>query len=158
VGEHGNDSGQTHEPVDFDDLDSLLTTTQTQTPGSRVEQKPNSRAFHTRNSPADAAAEAHRVLTDWATERDDVRVLAGKNILELTVAGSSKGDVIAAAFPEYDGIIYIGDDTTDETVFEILRPDDVGIKVGEGATAERFRVPNVDAVVEVLETIVRSTM
>ncbi|HEU4318867.1 MAG TPA: trehalose-phosphatase [Acidimicrobiia bacterium] len=155
VGEHGNDSGQSHEPVDFDDLDHLLAATEADTPGSRVEHKPNSRAFHTRNSPADAAAMAQDALRAWASGREGVRVLAGKDILELTIAESSKGDVIAGAFDEYDGVIYIGDDTTDETVFDVLRPHDIGIKVGEGETAARFRVPDVDAVVQVLETITR---
>ena len=157
VGEHGNDSGEAHEPVDFDDLDYLLAETQAETPGSRVERKPNSRAFHTRNSPSDVAAAAQDSLAAWAADKDGIRILTGKDILELTVGEVSKGDVIATGFEDYDGIIYIGDDTTDESVFQALRRTDIGIKVGVGETAARFRVPDVSAVVGVLNALVEAS-
>ena len=50
-------------------------------------------------------------------------------------------------------MIYIGDDTTDETVFDVLGPDDVGVKVGPGPTAAAYRVDDVSGVVEVLRAL-----
>lgn len=155
VGEHGNDPGFGHETVDFDELDSILLTLQETTPGSRVERKPSSRAFHTRTSPQDAATVAKRALVDWA-EKSEMKLLAGKDIVELTVATRTKGDVVADTFDRYDGVVYIGDDTTDETAFEILRSEDIAIKVGEGETAASYRVPDVAAVAALLGRMVEA--
>ena len=156
VGEHGNDPGDGAGSAEMGEMDVLLETLVARTPGSRVEKKPTSRAFHTRTSPVAAAEEANSALRDWARGREDVRVLEGKDIVELTLGERTKGDVISAVADSYDGVIYIGDDTTDETVFEILRKGDIGIKVGEGPTRATFRVTGVAEVAGILETMVAS--
>ena len=102
------------------------------------------------------AAAARRRLEQWARSRNDVRVMTGKDIIELSVAGVTKGSFVEDLLADYDGVVFIGDDTTDETVFEILRPTDIGIKVGEGQTAALFRVSDVTAVVDALGVMASS--
>jgi trehalose-phosphatase len=88
----------------------------------------------------------------WVERHPEVGVIEGKKVVELTTAARTKGDAIlelAGGRPA----LYIGDDTTDETVFAVLGPLDVGIKVGEGETEAPYRVEDVDGVVTILEKI-----
>ncbi|WKV16772.1 hypothetical protein LP422_21985 [Janibacter limosus] len=52
-----------------------------------------------------------------------------------------------------DATVYLGDDVTDEHVFTVLGPDDVGIKVGPGESAARLRVDDCTHVPEVLAAL-----
>jgi trehalose 6-phosphate phosphatase len=49
-------------------------------------------------------------------------------------------------------VVFIGDDVTDEDAFTALRAEDVGIKVGAGATAAEFRVGDQSEVAGILES------
>lgn len=154
VGEHGNDvEGVEVEPsqalVEAGELvDSLLE----RFPDAVVEKKRRSVTFHTRRLEREDGHEAAAVLRNWVAEKPDVKLLEGKEVFELTTATGDKGDAIrllARGRP----VIYIGDDTTDETVFETLGPDDLGVKVGEGPTAASHRVEDIAGVVTVLGQI-----
>lgn len=154
VGEHGNDFG---EPVPssppLEEAKRLVDTLVAGTPGSASEVKPRSVTFHYRNVEPGAEVDALALLRSWAEGRPQMSVLEGKEVIEVTVAGRNKGDAITELAGEQTRILYIGDDTTDETVFVRLGPDDVGIKVGPGETAATHRVEDVAGVVEVLEVI-----
>ncbi|MGH3649194.1 MAG: trehalose-phosphatase, partial [Acidimicrobiia bacterium] len=63
------------------------------------------------------------------------------------------GDAVRDLANRGAAVLYIGDDITDETVFEVLGDADVGIKVGSGPTAAKFRVESVSDVVAILEMI-----
>jgi trehalose 6-phosphate phosphatase len=52
-----------------------------------------------------------------------------------------------------DAVFFAGDDVTDETAFVRLRPDDVGVKVGDGDTAAEHRVADPQAVAALLEQL-----
>ncbi len=152
VGEHGNDMGQSFDKPDvLYEARELVDRLHDMLPGSVVEEKPRSVTFHTRRLDREQRLTASRVITDWATGRKGIELLKGKEVYELTVATRSKGDAIAELGADTDAVAYLGDDRTDETVFERLGPDDVGIKVGPGQTLAEYRVDDVDGVVEVLE-------
>ena len=118
-----------------------------------VEEKPRSVTFHTRRLDRKQRRTATHVIAEWAAGRQGIKLLQGKEVFELTVALKSKGDAIATLGADVAAVAYLGDDQTDETVFERLGPDDLGIKVGPGDTVARYRVEDVDGVVEVLESM-----
>jgi trehalose 6-phosphate phosphatase len=54
-----------------------------------------------------------------------------------------------------DAVAYFGDDVTDEHVFALLGPGDVGVKVGQGDTAAAWRVSGPPEVAEALALLAR---
>ncbi len=118
---------------------------------ARVERKPASVVLHTRlTSPDDAAR-----LTAAATQvgRDaGVDVLAGKDVVELSVLEVSKGEALRVLRTRLGAtrVFYAGDDVTDERAFVLLEPHDVTVKVGPGRTAARHRLADPAAVAVLL--------
>lgn len=106
-------------------------------PGVRLERKPFGIAVHTRQVRDAQRAEE---LLDAATalaEELGVELRHGKQVREFTVRPTSKADVlqqVREVQPDTP-VLYLGDDTTDEDLFEVLGSNDVGLKIGEGETA-----------------------
>jgi trehalose 6-phosphate phosphatase len=122
-------------------------------PGVTLESKPVSVAVHVRNADrATATAVVDDVLAGPATW-DGVHVSHGKEVVELVVVEASKGAALDLLRERLGatGVLFVGDDVTDETAFVRLRPGDVGIKVGPGDTAAAYRVEDPEAVSELLE-------
>ena len=105
---------------------------------------------------AAALAAACTALTDWvATAPEALEPIWGKKVVELRLRGVSKGTAVAriAARNPKQTPVYLGDDVTDEDAFRALHevhPEAVTVKVGAGETVARYRLPDVDAVVEYL--------
>lgn len=122
--------------------------------GVIVEDKGAAFAVHYRHAPDEAAALDR--LRAWAAGVPDVLTpIWGKKVVELRPAATSKGTAvrtIAAEHPDR-APVYLGDDVTDEDAFAALAEFEcaVSVKVGEGETAARYRLPDVDAVVAYLE-------
>jgi len=109
---------------------------------ARAELKPASVVLHTRTATRADAARFTAVMVALG-EASGVDVLRGKEVVELAVLDVDKGMALADLRAEVGavGLLYAGDDVTDERAFAALRPDDVTVKVGDGATGARFRVP-----------------
>jgi len=151
IGEHGNDMGQPFEiPQVLADARSFVGQLHEQFPTAAIEQKPRSVTFHTRNLDHDDKAEVRDAMVRWATGRESMTRLEGKEVFELTVATKTKGDAIAELAVGMDGTLFLGDDVTDETVFRKLGVNDVSVKVGDGPTDAEYRVSGVAEVVELL--------
>lgn len=111
-------------------------------PGAWVERKPTGAAVHTRRcGPEDSARIAEATLTGPG-RADGLRVRRGKDVVEMSVVHATKGEAVAGLRQQTGAgvVLYGGDDVTDEDAFAALGPADVGIKVGDGETAARFRV------------------
>jgi len=118
-------------------------------PNLKVEDKGLAVALHYRG--VDEAGV--RALQRWAEGvPEGLDKLWGKKVLELRPTGYSKGRAavrLAQAHPDKTPL-FIGDDTTDEEAFAAL-PEGLTVKVGEGETAARERLEDVDAVVAYLK-------
>jgi trehalose 6-phosphate phosphatase len=126
--------------------------------GTLLEPKPSGASLHYRHAVDQHAAAA---AAEQVGLRFGVRMIHGKQVVELLVGDGDKGTAIAAHQHRVGAtaVVFLGDDTTDEDVFRNLGTHDVGVKVGEGETAAEFRVGDPDGVADVLESLiaVRST-
>jgi trehalose 6-phosphate phosphatase len=77
-------------------------------------------------------------------------VLGGKLCWNVMPRGASKGEALAryweARASRPARLVYFGDEPTDETVFARADLPVIGVRVGGGPTAARYRVPDIAAV------------
>jgi trehalose 6-phosphate phosphatase len=157
VGSHGAeyDGPLTRELADRRDaLADRLAPVVAAVAGARLEVKPASVAVHVRqvaDRPAAAALlERARSLAD-----PSLTLKPGKEVLEVAVTDADKGTALRRLIDDLGaaGAIYLGDDVTDEDGFRALGPADVTVKIGEGETAARHRVPDPAGALAVLERL-----
>jgi trehalose 6-phosphate phosphatase len=124
-----------------------------------METKAGSVALHTRalqlNQAELVAGQVFSLWTDLASSNDlDCNRFNGG--IEILAAGWNKGRAVLKllAGSEVDLPVYIGDDTTDEDVFKVLKGRGIGIRVGppQTPTAADGFLPNCEAVRELLKT------
>ncbi len=122
--------------------------------GIRIEYKPSAVVVHTRGL-ADAEKAAATKGAKALGRQPGVHRKLGKDVVELTVVRADKGTAVMdlAAEVRADAVVYLGDDATDEDVFERMGPSDVGIKVGPGETAAKWRVEGPTQVAEILHLL-----
>lgn len=120
--------------------------------GAIVEIKPASTTFHYRQADEAAAELAVARIVQRAEETSGVRVLRGHKVVELCVLEPGKGAALTRMREALGatGVLFIGDDVTDESAFEVLRPTDLGVKIGPGPTAARCRINEQVQVAELL--------
>jgi len=128
-------------------------------PEVRLEHKPAAVVLHTRGVEPAAAAAATAAALGVGEGHAGVHVMPGKDVVELTVLEANKGSALLelARATGSDATLYIGDDVTDERAFAALDPasGDLTVKVGDGDTVATQRVRSPEAVVELLELLVR---
>ncbi|KKC32185.1 trehalose-phosphatase [Devosia psychrophila] len=119
-------------------------------PSLILEPKEGAVALHYRQAPE--LEDAVRIAMEEAVHNvPDFTLVPGKMVLEARPRAASKGEALRAFMREEPFLgrtpIFIGDDTTDEDAF-IAAQDlgGVGIKLGDGETAARMRIPNVASV------------
>jgi trehalose 6-phosphate phosphatase len=125
--------------------------------GIRVEDKGHTFALHYRLAPDESSAVA--ALRRWARSvPPGIDQIWGKKVLELRPAGISKGVAVRRIAREHPSHIpvYLGDDVTDEDAFRALDEPAVTVKIGEGETAARYRLPDVDAAARYLRAYLRA--
>lgn len=135
-------------------------------PGAMLEIKPAGVAFHDRRIPAERLGEWKRRLREFLAGRDldGVDFLRGKRVLELRPSGVHKGSVVRALAPRAAGgrrdasLLAIGDDTTDEDMFEALGGRGLAVRVGRRvrATHANRRLASPGAVAEFLARLAAS--
>ena len=126
------------------------------TPGSFIEDKNYSLAWHYRKTDPDLgekrANELSFVLKDLISNHG-LSVLDGNKVLEIKNSGVNKGKAATKFLlrKESDFIFAIGDDWTDEYLFKELPNSAVTVKVGLKNTSANYYVNNTKKVRELLE-------
>ncbi len=119
------------------------------TPGSLIEEKPYSLAWHYRMADPDLASvritELRETLLNL-TENMNIGLLEGNKVMEVRTAGVNKGRAAMhwLSGTDWDFVTAIGDDVTDEDTFEVLPSDAYSIKIGLGATKAHYSLLDVD--------------
>jgi trehalose 6-phosphate synthase/phosphatase len=92
-------------------------------------------------------------------EGEPAEVHTGHRVIEVRPSGVDKGTAILPTLediPDGTAIIAIGDDRTDEQLFEALPPHAMTIYVGEGPTRARLRLSSVAEVRLLLADLTRA--
>ncbi|MGD8276607.1 MAG: DUF5911 domain-containing protein, partial [Gemmatimonadota bacterium] len=120
--------------------------------GFIIESKPASVAFHYRNADRSIAERALRAVEAGPSAIEGVITRRGKEVIELAVVGTSKGDALETLRGRVgaSAVVFFGDDVTDEDAFATLAGPDVGVKIGTGESGARFRVDDPGAVARIL--------
>lgn len=132
-------------------LQAVLAPVLARHPGLLLEDKGLTLALHYRRAPQ-LGSTVHRLMRRLlASAGGDLVLQQGKYVVELRPGGFDKGTAIAEylAEPPFAGRrpVFIGDDVTDEAGFACVNAvDGISIKVGNGPSAARHRLPDVTAV------------
>ena len=130
------------------------------TPGSFTEEKEASLAWHYRMSdPTHAQWKARELIMNLKTvlSNEPVEVISGKCVVEVRMQGVHKGNIVRRIEElgrSYDMIIAIGDDVTDEYLFQAVPPGSITIKVGKDVSHALYRVAGVPEVRRLLRELV----
>ncbi len=137
------------------DVRHVLESLVERTPGSFIEEKDYSIAWHYRMIDKGLGEKRVREFRDvllYLTANLDLQVLEGNKVVEIKNAGINKGKATAYWLmkDDYDFMMAIGDDSTDEDTFKALPEEAYTIKVGLDKTAARFNLLDVKNVRELL--------
>jgi trehalose 6-phosphate synthase/phosphatase len=131
------------------------------TPGTFVEEKHNSLVWHYRKTDPELAAgrvvELKTVLSSLIS--DQLSVMDMDKALEVVDRQIDKGTAVAEIIgqTDYDFILCIGDDVTDENMFSVLPDHAFTIKVGKKPTIASFSIEGVSQVNELLDALIFSS-
>lgn len=133
-------------PSGLDEVIRRVRTLERPHTGLRVEVKSAGVALHYRHAPG-LAATCLKIMREITSTAPDLELLHGKYVLEIKLAGISKGAAIAAFMTEgpFAGRLplFAGDDVTDESGFAAVQQlGGWGIKVGVGSTRALYRCPS----------------
>ncbi len=145
-------------------LRPILETFADRLPGAFVEEKDYSMVWHYRAADQEQGRLAARELLDQLvrfTANIDLQVLQGKKIVEVRVSGINKGLAAGRWLTKqpFDFILAIGDDWTDEDLFDALPPEAFSIRVGIDPTSARYNIYGAHEVLQLLEKLtIRDTV
>jgi trehalose 6-phosphate synthase/phosphatase len=136
----------------------LLARLTRETPGSLVEEKTASFAWHYRMADPEMGEQHARELRHAVSDAlagQPVEVLQGSKVIEMRPAGVSKGLVVNALVSARAAalIVAIGDDRTDEDMFAALPGSGISIHVGPLPSRARYRLRDWRAVRQMLRDL-----
>ncbi|MCB0636496.1 MAG: bifunctional alpha,alpha-trehalose-phosphate synthase (UDP-forming)/trehalose-phosphatase [Lewinella sp.] len=128
------------------------------TPGSFIEEKDYSLAWHYRRIERDLGEKRVREFRDvllYLTSNLDLQVLEGNKVVEIKNAGVNKGNATQmwVKQQDWDFLLALGDDHTDEDIFRAMPEKAFTIKVGLERSEARFSLVSVADVRELLESL-----
>lgn len=130
------------------------------TPGAFVEEKDYALVWHYRLADPELSAVRARELKDALydiTQNLHLAVLEGNKVIEVKPVNVNKGRTARYFLErgEYDFILAVGDDWTDEDLFEALPPGSYTIKVGFGVSRAQYQVGSYREVRKLLKGLLK---
>ena len=130
------------------------------TPGSSVEEKDYALVWHYRRADRELAnvrTQEIRQAVLNITANLDVGAFEGNKVLEVKNIAINKGRSaeVWLARDQWDFVLAIGDDYTDEDMFSALSEQAYSIKVGPGISNARFSLDSISAVRSLLRELLR---
>lgn len=128
-------------------------------PGSFIEEKEHSLVWHYRGADPEQALLKSKDLTDDLVHfvaGMEVEVVPGNKIVEIRSKGIDKGSAGLRFISKdnYDFILAIGDDTTDEDLFVALPPQSVTVRVGWNPSRARYHLRSPKEVLGLLKLLI----
>lgn len=128
-------------------------------PGSFLEEKEFSIAWHFRAADSEIASIKAKEFTDFFinfTANIDIQIIQGEKVIEIRNSGINKGTagLYWLTKENYDFILSIGDDWTDEDLFNILPKSAYSIKIGLNPSHAKYNLKNHLEVINLLEELV----
>ncbi|MFZ2088655.1 MAG: trehalose-phosphatase [Desulfobaccales bacterium] len=151
VGKLWTPKADTGSRAEQEELRRQLTDRLAHVKGWWVETKPLGFALHYRQAGLEEEQKIVGVLKPWLDEVARAgrhQILQGKKVMEILPVGVSKGAAIQdiLLFPGFGGHfpVYLGDDLTDESAFQVLQGRGLTVKVGVGqaVTAASYSLPH----------------
>jgi trehalose 6-phosphate synthase/phosphatase len=141
-----------------DEVRPILELYMDRTPGTLIEEKTFSLVWHYRMADPDLAMIRANELKETLinlTENLNIGILEGNKLIEVKTAGITKGNAALhwISRKDWDFILAIGDDVTDEDTFGVLPKDAYSLKVGLGLSKARFNVLEVSEVRQLLKEL-----
>ena len=140
----------------------ILNQITTECPESFIEKKDFSLAWHYRNADSQSGVAYSRKLINTLEaiiNNYDLKILDGNKVVEVMSREVGKGKAVEKLFERnnYDFILSIGDDATDEEMFEFLLyiTKAYTIKVGNGDTFAKYKFASINDVVFLLKKLSR---
>ena len=139
----------------------ILETYADRLPGALVEDKEESVSWHYRMADPEQAAMFAPELIDHLlslTGKTDLQVVQGDKVVEVRHAGVNKGSAALTwtSQEDYDFILAVGDDTTDEDFFRALSGSAFSLRVGLSATHAQYNIRNSNDVINLLRDLVHA--
>jgi trehalose 6-phosphate synthase/phosphatase len=127
-------------------------------PGSMIEEKNHTMAWHYRNVDPELGFVRSRELLDnlhHLLRNTPLNIIDGNKVIEVRMAGVDKGTVARKLLEEheYDFILAVGDDKTDEDMFRALAGKAVTIKIGNGNTSAQYSLSDYMEVIRLLNLL-----
>jgi trehalose 6-phosphate synthase/phosphatase len=129
-------------------------------PGSSVEEKTYALTWHYRKAESQSGYKKSRELIarlEEVIQPYNLKILDGNKVVEILNNGTGKGYAVKELIEQnrYDFVLSIGDDATDEEMFELLlnHSGAYTIKVGSGDTFARYKLENITNVLSLLNQL-----
>lgn len=131
-----------------------------QMPGSFVEDKKTTLAFHYRQCEPDMVSIRLGELIDALESlkgKSALQILMGHKVIEIKDSRIDKGQALKTILNQdnFDFILVAGDDKTDEVMFEAA-PHAFSIHIGHQPTLAKYRIENVDKFYRFIESLIQN--
>ena len=131
------------------------------TPGSLIEEKEFTMAWHYRKCESVLGEVRARELKEvllQITANTPLGIVEGKKVIEIRHVGINKGRAAREFLnnKNWDFIMVIGDDHTDEDMYDVMPSHAYTIKVGYGHTRAKYNLKDVQEVRKLLRELVKS--